>query len=305
MQAIDRLQRAMDRTGSIACLGLDPRPALVPPPLVAAALAAHGDTQAGVAAAFLAFTTGLIDAAAGLIPAVKPQLACYEAYGVPGMACLEATIAHARARGLEVIADGKRNDIGSTAEHYAQAWLGAAPSLQGGTLPGPQADWLTITPYLGADTIAPCTGPAVADRGIFVLVRTSNPSAGDLQDQSVPAGTLADHVASLVDQWGRERRGACGLSSVGAVVGATYPAQARALRERMPDTPFLVPGYGAQGASARDALAGARPDGRGVLVNSSRAIMGAWQRTPGDAARWQELARAALEAMNRDLTAAR
>jgi orotidine-5'-phosphate decarboxylase len=241
--AADDLQRSIDATGSIAAVGLDPRPALLPPALVQQALAAHGDTRTGVAAAFLAFNRGLIDAVAGRCCALKPQLACYEAYGADGLRCLEETVAHARARGIPVIADGKRNDIGSTAEHYQQGFLGAAPGLAGASVPG-----------LGA-------------------------------------------------QWGQGRRGACGLTDLGAVVGATWPEQARSLRALMPDTLFLVPGYGAQGGSAADALAGLRPDGRGVVVNNSRSIIAAWQKDK--AADWQGAARAALEAMNADLASAR
>jgi orotidine-5'-phosphate decarboxylase len=305
MHPADALETAIRSHRSIACVGLDPRPELVPPALAAAALAAHGDTSEAVAAAFLAFNHGILAAVAGSCAAVKPQLACYEAYGSAGMRCLEATIRAARALGLPVIADGKRNDLGSTAVHYAQAWFGSAPSLTGAALPGAGADWLTVTPYLGSDGIAPFLAPQCAGHGIFVLVKTSNPSSGELQDLALPGGSLCEQVARLVARWGAGALGAAGLSAVGAVVGATYPAQARALRQLMPDTIFLVPGYGAQGASAADALAGARADGRGVLVNSSRAILGAWQGQAGGVGDWQGAARAALERMNRDLAGAR
>jgi orotidine-5'-phosphate decarboxylase len=298
--AADQLDRSIDRTRSIACVGLDPRPGLIPKPLIAAALAAHGDTAEAVAAAFLDANTAILDAIAGHCAAVKPQVACYEAYGAAGWRCLEQTIAHARRLGIPVIADGKRNDIGSTAEHYGQAFLGTAPGLSGAALPGLGADWLTINAYLGSDGVTPFL--AHRGRGVFVLVKTSNPSSGDLQDQPSDSPVM-ERMARLVAGWGKDRRGACGLNDVGAVVGATWPAQAKRLRELMPDTIFLVPGYGAQGGSAADALAGARADGRGVLINSSRAIIGAWQ-----AANTDDLggaARAALDAMNRDLAAAR
>ncbi len=304
MHAADRLQDTIDRTGSIACVGLDPRPGLLPPALVDEALRRHGDTAAGVAAAFLAFNRGLIDTVAGACAAVKPQLACYEAYGAAGIRCLEETVAHARSRGIPVIADGKRNDIGSTAEHYQQAFLGTAPGLKGGRIPGLGADWLTINGYLGSDGVTPFLDPpTTAATGVFVLVKTSNKSSGELQDQTLGAGSVMEAMALLVAGWGRDRLGACGLNDVGAVVGATYPAQARRLRTLMPDTLFLVPGYGAQGGSAADAVAGARADGRGVLVNSSRGIIGAWQ-TAG-ATDWAAAARGALDAMNRDLAGAR
>jgi orotidine-5'-phosphate decarboxylase len=300
MHAADHLQTVIDRTRSIACVGLDPRPGLLPPPVIEAALAAHGDTQAGVAAAFLAFNRGLIDAVAGHCAAVKPQVACYEAYGHAGIKALEDTIAYARTKGIPVIADGKRNDIGSTAEHYQQAFLGAAPGLRGAHLPGMSADWLTINGYLGSDGVKPFL---VGQSGIFVLVKTSNPSSGELQDQATGAGSVMEAMAGLVAGWGANRIGSSGLNDVGAVVGATYPAQAKRLRELMPATIFLVPGYGAQGGSARDALAGARSDGRGVVVNSSRGIIGAWQTAK--TADWRGAARHALDAMNTDLASAR
>lgn len=301
MNAADQLQSAIDHTRSIACVGLDPRPSLLPAVVVEEALKAHGDTAAGVAAAFLAFNRGLIDAVVGHCAAVKPQVACYEAYGHAGLRALEETVAYARSKGIPVIADAKRNDIGSTAEHYQQAFLGAAPGLREATIPGLGADWLTINGYLGSDGVKPfLTGSG----GVFVLVKTSNPSSGELQDQPMrDHAAVMEAMALLVAGWGAGRVGECGLNDVGAVVGATYPAQAKRLRHLMPDTFFLVPGYGAQGGSARDALAGAREDGRGVLVNSSRGIIGAWQTAKsGD---WKGAARAALDAMNTDLARAR
>ena len=301
MHAADVLQSAIDRTGSIACVGLDPRPALLPPAVIDAALAVHGDTAAGVAAAFLAFNRGLIDVIAGQCAAVKPQSACYEAYGAAGWQALADTVAYARARRIPVIIDAKRGDIGSTAEHYQQAFLGAAPGLRASPLAGMRGDWLTINGYLGSDGVTPFLG--AVGTGVFVLVKTSNPSSGELQDLAQGDGAVSDAMARLVAGWGAARRGACGLSDVGAVVGATYPAQAKRLRALMPDTIFLVPGYGAQGGSAADALAGARDDGRGMLVNSSRGIIAAWQATKRSD--WQAAARAALDAMNADLATAR
>jgi len=309
MHAADLVSASMARARSIACIGLDPRPALIPPVLRAAALAALGDTREAVASAFLAFNRGLIDATAAHVAAYKPQLACYEAYGSQGMACLEATVSHARLRGVPVVADGKRNDIGSTAEHYAQGYLGHAGGLGGTPLRGLDADWLTVNAYLGSDGITPFLAKQPG-RGIFVLVKTSNPSSFELQDRlmagepGADASSLAEAMARLVAQWGQGRTGSCGLNDVGAVVGATYPEQARRLRTLMPETLFLVPGYGAQGGSASDALSGRRGDGSGVLVNSSRAILGAWQTTTDGAANWQDAALAALLAMNRDLAAA-
>ena len=304
MHPADRLQDTIDRSGSLACVGLDPRPSLVPPPLAQEALARHGDTAEAVAAAFLAFNRGLLAAVAGRCAAVKPQVACYEAYGPAGLRCLLDTIADARGLGIPVIVDAKRGDIGSTAEHYRQAWVDGAPGLGGAHLAGAGGDWVTVNGYLGSEGVMPFLPQTPGSAGVFVLVRTSNPSAAELQDLPCGAETVMEAMARLVARWGQGRVGRCGLSDVGAVVGATWPEQARRLRALMPDTLFLVPGYGAQGGAAADALAGLRGDDRGVLVNSSRAIIGAWQ-SGGDPSRWQEAARAALEAMNRDLASAR
>lgn len=306
--AADLLCAAIKRTRSIACVGLDPRPALIPPALAKAALARHGDTAEAVAAAFLAFNRGLLKAVAGHCAAVKPQAACYEAYGAAGFAALAETVKLARKLGIPVILDGKRNDIGSTAEHYQQAYLGAAPGLRRASLPGLGATWLTINGYLGSDGVAPFIGKRPSGTGVFVLVKTSNPSSGELQNRVLVAAnergaTVMEAMAGLVAQWGAERLGRCGLSDVGAVVGATYPDQAKRLRQLMPDAVFLVPGYGAQGGTAADALAGIRADGRGLVVNSSRAIIGAWQKD--QAKDWAGAARAALDAMNRDLGSGR
>mgnify|MGYP001948746930 FL=1 len=304
MHAADALDRSIGRTGSIACVGLDPRPALLPPSLRERVIASHGAGPAGVAEAFRIANEAIIDAVAGRCAAVKPQTACYEAYGSAGWAALEATVAHAVDAGIPVVLDAKRGDIGSTATHYGQMAFGGAPGLtddEGDVAPGMGATWLTANPYLGADGIAPMVEGTTA--GIFAITKTSNPSSGELQDTASDDGTVADTVADLVAKWGADRIGECGLSDIGAVVGATYPDHARAMRERMPDAFFLVPGYGAQGGSGADAVVGMRDDGRGVLVSSSRGITGAWQATGTDD--WAGAARDALDAMNRDLEAAR
>lgn len=301
MHAADRLQASIDATRSLAVVGLDPRPALLPPALRRAALARHGDTRLAVAWAFAEFNRGLLRAIHGACCAVKPQVACYEAYGAPGLQALEDSIAEANRLGIPVIVDGKRNDIGSTAEHYAQAWLSAAPGLGGAALPaGARSDWLTVNAYLGSDGVTPFLVP---DAGIFVLVKTSNKGSGEFQGlQLAEGGANMEAMARLVARWGAERRGTCGLSAVGAVVGATWPDEARRLRALMPDTIFLVPGYGAQGGSAADALAGRRSDGRGCVVNSSRGIIAAWEKAKAED--WAAAARGALDAMNADLATA-
>lgn len=309
MHVADRLQAAVEASGSLACVGLDPRPALLPPFLRQRALTEHGDTPRAVATAFLAFNQAIIDAIAGHCAAVKPQMACYEAYGAEGWRCLAETIAHARDRGLEVILDGKRNDIGSSAAHYADMAFAGPPGLAGPRLPGLGGDWLTVNGWLGSDGLTPFLSDPPGDRGVFVLVRTSNPGGAEIQQLALAGGgNVAGAMADRVAGWAADRLGHRGLADVGAVVGATHPEEARALRQAMPDSWFLVPGYGAQGAGAADALAGRRTlDGGGVIVNNSRGIIGAWQHTD---VRWAEddwagAARAALETMNRDLASAR
>lgn len=301
VHAADVLDRSIERTGSIACVGLDPRPALLPAPLRQSVAATHGGGTAGVAEAFRISNAAIIDAVVGRCAAVKPQAACYEAYGADGWRALEATVAYAEAAGIPVILDAKRGDIGSTAAHYGQMAFGGAPGLDDEPLDGIGATWLTVNPYLGIDGIEPVIEDTTA--GLFVITKTSNPSSGDLQDTASADGTVADTVADLVHKWGSSRLGDCGLSDIGAVVGATYPDHARALRVRMPDTIFLVPGYGAQGGGAADAVAGLRPDGRGAVVSSSRGIIGAWQTTGTDD--WAGAASAALDDMNRALDDAR
>lgn len=298
--AADDLTASIRRTRSIACVGLDPRPALLPKSIVDEAKRSGAGAKA-VADAFVRFNRGLLNAIAGHCAAVKPQAACYEAYGSAGFAALEETVRIAHSLQIPVIMDAKRNDIGSTAEHYQQAFLGSAPCLDGASVDGMKTQWLTINAYLGGDGVGPFIGKAPSGTGVFVLVKTSNPSSGDFQDQPLKDGTVMEAMAKLVAKWGAGRVGASGFNDVGAVVGATYPDQARKLRKLMPETIFLVPGYGAQGGNAKDAVAGARDDGSGVVVNSARAIIGAWQNRPGGETAWAECAREALDAMNKDL----
>jgi len=301
VHAADALDARIERIGSIACVGFDPRPEMLPPEVVDRYRHAEGTPAERVAAAFLDANRRVLDAVADRCAAVKPQAACYEAYGVAGWAALTGTVAHARGLGIPVVLDAKRGDIGSTAAHYGQMAFGGALGLEGEPVDGIGADWLTVNGYLGADGVEPVLAEGA---GVFVLVKTSNPGSGELQDVALAGGgTVADRMADRVADWGAAHLGERGLSAVGAVVGATYPEHARALRARMPDTVFLVPGYGAQGGTATDALAGARPDGRGVLVSSSRGITGAWRSHPsGDLA---TAARAALDEMVADLDAAR
>ena len=248
----DRLEQKIRETGNPSVMGLDPVLSYIPESILLACQKNFTDPEDASGAAIYEFNRRLIGSVAGLVPAVKPQLAYYEAYGPAGMAALRKTIQYAQECGMLVIADGKRNDIGSTVQAYATAWLGQT-QLAGGTLaPMFGADALTVNAWLGLDGIRPfldlCRDQG---KGIYILVRTSNPSAGDLQDLALADGRpLYEVLAEKIAVWGNELTGSCGYSSAGAVVGATWPQQAIRLRELMPRALILVPGYGAQGASA-------------------------------------------------------
>lgn len=282
----DRLGAAIEDKGNPIVVGLDPRLDSLPPFLMQSCQATYGHTPRAAAEALWQFNRTIIDAVHDLVPAVKPQLAFYERYGIEGTKAFVRTVQYAREAGLVVIGDGKRNDMGSTATYYAAAYLGA-PAVEGSECLGDYSvDALTVNAYLGSDGIQPFI--ECAERygtGIFVLVKTSNPSSGELQDLMVEGRPLYEHMGALVEKWGQTNRGALGYSAVGAVVGATYPEQGQRLRELMPHTWFLVPGYGAQGATAADVAGCFDADGRGALVNASRSIIFAY-RTPPYAARY-------------------
>lgn len=304
MHGGDLLAGSCESTGSIACVGLDPRPELIPGEIVSSAVAQSDDPRRQVAIAFEEFMLSIVRVVAGHCAAVKPQAACYEAYGSAGWQVLERVVAEARRLEVPVILDAKRSDIGSTAVHYRQGLLTSSPGLVASQrLPGMDADWITANPYLGGDSVEPLIGSPDEGKGVFVLVRTSNPGARDFQDQDVDGDSLSTVVARKVHQWGAGRIGVSGFSDVGAVVGATWPAQARELRDILPNTLFLVPGFGAQGASAEGAVAGCTDQGTGIIVNSSRAILGAWQ-AENDGTDPVDAARAALNEMNLQLSAA-
>jgi orotidine-5'-phosphate decarboxylase len=258
----DRLLEAIDEKGSPVCVGLDPVYDRLP-----AALKRDGADEAAQIEAIRIFCLGVLEAIAPHVPAVKPQSAYFEAYRGPGAQLYFDMVAEARRLGLLVIGDIKRNDIGSTAAAYAAGHLGAQDS----------ADAVTVNGYLGADGIEPFAAKARdTGRGLFVLVRTSNPSASQLQDIADASGTkLFEHAADMVAGLGEGEGliGQRGYSSVGAVVGATWPQEAKMLRERMARQIFLVPGYGAQGASAADCAASFKADGTGAIVNASRSVL--------------------------------
>jgi orotidine-5'-phosphate decarboxylase len=298
----DRLCEAIARKGNAVVVGLDPRLESLPAELLEACQAMYGSTTHAAAEALWRFNRDIIDAVHDLVPVVKPQLAFYERYGLAGMQAYVQTVRYARDAGLLVIADAKRNDIGPTAVGYAEAFLGPA-QVFAQTVPGDfEADALTVNAFLGSDGVAPFIDQAQQHgRGLFVLVKTSNVSSGEIQDVAVAGRPLYEHLGQLVEAWGAASRGYCGYSAVGAVVGATYPQQARALRALMPHTIFLVPGYGAQGATAADVVSCFDARGYGAIINASRSILFAF-RTPTYATMpYAAAARAATQQMIHEL----
>ena len=274
----DRLCEAILEKGNPTVAGLDPKLAFVPNFIKEASFKKYGQTLEGAADALLTFNKGLIDALYDIVPAVKPQCAYYEMYGWQGVKALHDTIAYAKEKGLFVITDGKRNDIGTTMEAYAAAHLGEV-SVEESVFAHFDGDALTVNGYLGSDGINPLLPICKErDKGIFVLVKTSNPSSGELQDQMIADNTVYRTMGDMCEQWGEDTRGAHGYSAVGAVVGATYPAQLGELRQALPHTMFLVPGYGAQGGGAKDVAPAFDKRGLGAIINSSRAIMCAYKK---------------------------
>ena len=294
----DRLVAAIQRCKTPTLVGIDPRLNSLPEPIRPQS---NAPSPEEISRAYLTFGKGIVDVVAPLVPAVKPQAAFFEQLGACGLAALAEVTQYARSQGLLVIMDGKRNDIGSTATAYAQGFLGADQSTD------LRSDCLTVSPYLGEDSLEPFVEVANANgNGIFVLVKTSNPGGGRFQDLIADGKPVYRHVASLVNELAANTRGsdAHPYGAVGAVVGATYPEQLEELREAMPNTFFLVPGFGAQGGGAKDVAGGFDPQGLGAIINSSRGIIFAHAREPYaekfGASRWQE----AVEAATLDMIAA-
>jgi orotidine-5'-phosphate decarboxylase len=260
-----------------------------------------GKTPEAVAEMFLAFNEGIMKAVQGIVPAVKPQVAFYERYGLAGLAAYEKTCAMAQKMGFVVIGDIKRGDIGSTAAAYA-AHIGGT-EIEGERFDLWHEDYVTVNPYLGVDGIKPFVDECnKQNKGIFVLVKTSNPSSSQLQDLIVDGKPIYLHMAALVEEWGQDAMGSKGYSRVGAVIGATHREQGAAARAAMPHTFFLVPGYGAQGGTAEDIRGFFDKDGRGCIVNSSRGIIAAWKKSDKYGERdFAEAARAAALAMQKDI----
>ena len=300
--SFDVLQEIIRGMKNPTVAGLDARLEYVPPHIRAEMIAAYGPTRKAAAEAIYTFNCGLMDALSDIVPAVKPQAAYYENLGWEGMEMLERTIRYAKEKGFFVIADIKRGDIGSTATAYAEGWLGKT-TVGAEKLPGFDADCVTVNGYMGSDAVKPfLTVAEEEDKCLFVLVRTSNPSAVELQDMVAGDRVVYTVMAELVERWGKDTQGSkYGFSRVGAVTGATYPSDLRRLRKQMPNTFFLVPGYGAQGGTAEDVAYAFDPYGRGAIVNSSRGIMCAWKKTGKDGVDYAEAARASALAMRDDI----
>ncbi len=282
-------------------MGLDPVLSYIPQYIRDKAVAEFGDTFKAAGEAIFEFNKGLIDAAAELVPAVKPQSAFYEMYGIEGLIALEKTIEYAKAAGLYVILDVKRNDIGSTADAYAKAFIGETQLFNSKAKATP-VDCVTVNPYLGIDGVKPFIDTAAEhDKSMFILVKTSNKSSGDFQDLEIGDSTLYRRVAAKVEEWGAPYISESGYSPCGAVVGATYPKQLTELRAAMPHTFFLIPGYGAQGGAANDIVGAFDKNKSGAIINSSRALMCAYQKAGDDGTNFKACTRDAVIAMRDDI----
>ena len=274
---IDRLLTKIKAVQNPTVVGLDPTYSMIPNFIKEEMLERYGKTPKAVAEMFIKFNKAIIDEVYDLIPSVKPQIAMYEQYGLEGLRAYMETCEYARAKGLIVIGDIKRGDIASTAAAYAGHIAGV--EVEGEHFDLWQEDAVTLNPYMGFDGIEPFINACnTYDRGLFILVKTSNPSGKELQDLLVDGTPIYDKAADLVSKWGELTMGNMGYSRIGAVVGATYKEQGIQLRRRMPHTFFLVPGYGAQGGTGEDLKGYFDKDGLGIIVNSSRGIIAAYQK---------------------------
>ena len=271
---IDQLIEKIKIMKNPTVIGLDPRYEMLPKYVKDK----YPKTLEGVGQAIIEYNKELIDAIYDIIPAIKPQIAFYEMYGIPGMQAFKVTCEYAKQKGMFVIADIKRGDIGSTAQGYSNAYLGKT-KIEENEQSLYDIDFVTVNPYMGTD----CVKPFIDDckkynKGLFILVKTSNPSSGELQDVKLENGEeVYTRVAKYVEKWGEELRGEYNYSSISAVVGATYPEQLKQLRQIAPHTYFLIPGYGAQGGKAEDIALGFDENGLGGIVNASRSLMCAYK----------------------------
>ena len=274
---INKLVDKIKKTNAPVVVGLDPMMSYIPEHITKKAFDEFGETLEGAAEAIWQYNKGIIDNTYDLIPAVKPQIAMYEQFGVPGLVAFDKTVKYAKEKDLVVIGDVKRGDIGSTSAAYATGHLG---KVQVGSKKYSlfDEDFATVNPYLGTDGIKPFIDVCKEEnKGLFILVKTSNPSSGEFQDRLIDGRPLYEHVGAKVDEWGRECMGD-DYSYVGAVVGATYPEMGAALRKIMPKAYILVPGYGAQGGKGSDLVNFFNKDGLGAIVNSSRGIIAAYTK---------------------------
>ena len=274
---IQQLIEKIQKTKAPICVGLDPMVSYIPEHILKKSFAEYGETLEGAADAVWNYNKEIVDHTWDLIPAVKPQIAMYEQFGIEGLKVYERTVRYCQEKGLIVIGDAKRGDIGSTSAAYATAHLGKV-KVGSKEYSAFNTEFLTVNPYLGTDGVKPFVDVCKAEnKGIFVLVKTSNPSSGELQDKLVDGRPVYELIADKVVEWGADCMDGA-YSNVGAVVGATYPEMSAILRKLMPKTYFLVPGYGAQGGTAKDLKACFNEDGLGAIVNSSRGIIAAYRQ---------------------------
>lgn len=300
---IDTLIEKIKKTKAPIVVGLDPMLNYIPKHIKEAAYKEFGETLQGAAEAVFQFNKGIVDATCDLIPAVKPQIAMYEQFGIPGLIAYEKTVSYCQSKGLVVIGDIKRGDIGSTSAAYAKGHLGSV-SVGSKQYSPFHTDFVTVNPYLGTDGVEPFLEECrLENKGIFILVKTSNPSSGEFQDKIIGDKPLYEIVGEHVAKWGETAMGS-EYSNVGAVVGATYPEMGRTLRRIMPKSFILVPGYGAQGGKAEDLKVFFNEDGLGAIVNSSRGIIAAYKQEKYASYKetgFAEAARAAVLDMKQDI----
>ena len=304
---INKLINKIQKTKAPIVVGLDPMLSYVPEHIQKKAFAEYGETLEGAAEAVWQFNKEIVDKTYDLIPAVKPQIAMYEQFGIEGLKAYKKTVDYCKSKDLVVIGDIKRGDIGSTSAAYAVGHLGKV-QVGSKTYAGFDEDFATVNPYLGSDGVKPFIDVCKQEnKGLFILVKTSNPSSGEFQDQKIDGKPLYELVGEKVAQWGEEHMGESGYSYVGAVVGATYPEQGEILRKVMPKSFILVPGYGAQGGKGKDLVHFFNEDGLGAIVNSSRGIIAAYKQeayAKFGAENFGDASRAAVEAMIADIQGA-
>ena len=274
---INKLIEKIKKTNAPIVVGLDPMMNYIPKQIQEKAFAEYGETLEGAAEAIWQYNKGIVDATCDLIPAVKPQIAMYEQFGIEGLKAYKKTVDYCHEKDLVVIGDIKRGDIGSTSAAYAVGHLGKV-QVGSKAYAGFDEDFATVNPYLGSDGVQPFIQVCKEEKkGLFILVKTSNPSSGEFQDQKIDGRPLYELVGEKVAQWGEDHMGS-GYSYIGAVVGATYPEMGKVLRRLMPKTFILVPGYGAQGGKGADLVHFFNEDGLGAIVNSSRGIIAAYKQ---------------------------